>query len=221
MERVAKLLKDFDLGGALVRLWVMAGDSQRLNDWEQRQNSATFDADVTAFRGQIESNAAFKAADMDLKALALIRALDATFAIKQDLARPIDEAYEEDGKLYWLIPQHFDWRNATSLKKQKGNRQKYFTYFIVMPERTPDGQQVKLYVSKGRIADALTVFREQENAQLKIWIGHFTDNADVRWDKTSPSGNWRTTIITPEATRLASLTEQLKQVADAGAHIYL
>ncbi len=56
-------------------------------------------------------------------------------------------------------------------------------------------------------------------ASIKIWIGHFADGADVRWDQPRPiKKSCRTTEVTHSPTRITSLLDQLERAKNAGAN---
>lgn len=66
-------------------------------------------------------------------------------------------------------------------------------------------QKVTCAQSRSDLHASLEALANQENGKRKVWIAHFDDSADVRWDRTlSPVGNWRTQLIEPHRVRQAS-----------------
>lgn len=218
MQRVADLLEDAEFEAALVRLWILADDKPRLNRWEQQRDALNLDAETANWQRRIQTAHGLDVARMETTALALIRAIDTFLASKLDKNLLSSEHFDEGGKQYWLIPQHLNWRNHTATARQPGSKLAWFRHFVVIPAQVASGQAVQVYTSKGRSNDMLTNLREAGKRPVKIWIADFTDAADVTWDKSSPSGNWRTVAVKPAQTRSDSLVAQLQKAKQMGAN---
>jgi hypothetical protein len=129
VERVAQLLdpanESFSLRSALVRLWMLASNDQRLNGWEQNENEKTLAPHRDNFLDQLQQDEVPIGLDaIQAHPLALIRALDDYLAS----TRPLDSqsastsrsAYviEEGGKGYWLVPVLLDARRHAAINRQ-------------------------------------------------------------------------------------------------------
>jgi predicted amidohydrolase len=219
MEQVAKLLEDFDLGGALVRLWVMAGDSQRLNEWEHDYDVASNDGFMRDFQEKINHNNTLSIAVMNANAIALIRAIDILLASNSARSRLL-RSYKIGENHYWLFRQLADWRAKTATRGQPGSLLAWFSHHSIIPAQTTDKKiDIKLYQCDGDTAEFLMRMLKNPTASIKIWIGHFADGADVQWDKPHPiQENCRTTEVTDAKTRVDSLLKQLVRAKNAGAN---
>ena len=227
MDRVAALVQAHDYRQALVRLWVLASDPARLNEWEQaRGGKSRFEATVTRFEREIAGEGALSAEDMRTAPLALVRALDAFIAAHRqpdmDAAHVHGHhlAFHEDGQRYWLVPVTQQARREVPLAKQVGNRHAWFQHHAVLPTTTSHGIHVSVTVSEDILDATFAKLRAQESGTLKVWIAHFTDGADVQWDReTSASRNWRTTHIAPTDVRRESILQAVQHASEAGAHV--
>ena len=225
MKRVADLLQREEHRQALVRLWVLGSDAQRLNAWERNRGPLeTMEAAATQFRADLDRPKSLNLNRIESAPLALIRALDdhvagsdspynrASRGGRETLAR------EEDGKDYWLLPIALQTRRLASLNQQVGNLGAWFRRHVVLPSTTAHGLHVTLSQSQSSVDDALTRLWEQEPPALKVWIGHFNDTAQVQWT-CNDLGNVRTTDIAPQKVRTDSLLAAMDSAAKHGAHI--
>jgi hypothetical protein len=118
-------MRAFSLRSALVRLWMLASNDQRLNGWEQNENEKTLAPHRDNFLDQLQQDEVPIGLDaIQAHPLALIRALDDYLAS----TRPLDSqsastsrsAYviEEGGKGYWLVPVLLDARRHAAINRQ-------------------------------------------------------------------------------------------------------
>lgn len=225
MERVARLLEDQEHRQALVRLWVLGSDGQRLNQWEQSRNRDEALADERLqFLADLQNQVALSLDRIAAAPLALIRALDDLVA---HTSSPYNTASRlgsetltrvEDGKGYWLVPVVLQARRAAALNKQVGNLSAWFHRHAVLPAQTAHGLRVSVTVSQSTVAEGLTKLWSEPQPVLKVWIGHFNDGADVDWTRNE-LGNWRTQSVAPQEVRNASLVAAVSSAAEAGANI--
>lgn len=225
MEQVKTALAKFDLGAALVRLWVLAGDVPRLTDWEHayyqhaKSEPASNDALMHAFQDRIQDGEVLSLDEMNRNPLALILAIDAML-VNNRRRNHLLQRYNIDGKQYWLIRQLVNWRTQTALKGQRGSLLTWFTHHTIIPAQVADNKiDVNLYQCDGEASEFLLQLLQSPAASIKIWIGHFTDGADVKWDQPYPiEESCRTTIVADSEKRLASLRSQLACANQEGAH---
>ncbi len=225
MEQVAAALADLDFEAALVRLWVLASDTQRLVEWEHQYYQNDTDdpnrnpALIQGFRHQIEAGNRLQVAEMNHNALALVLAVDALLAYSRLASRMLRRC-QVDGNHYWLIRQLVNWRAQTALRGQRGSLLTWFVQHTIIPGQVDDKKMdVMLYQCDGATAEFFMALLESPEAHIKIWIGHFADGADVQWDKPHPiSESCRTVAVVDGKTRLASLHHQLARASQEGAH---
>ncbi len=218
MERVAKALTENDLGTALVRLWVLATDDVRFNRWERAHCATTCDADVANLQDMLERGVALPLATLEEKAIALILATDALLASHHGRAHLFNE-FNIDGDTFWLFRQHLAWRATAAVKGQSESMLTWFQYHTIIPAITPEKVGVKLYPSSGAANELLWRMLENQAESLKIWIGHFADQADVTWEPPISAGkSCRTVSVSPATERENSLIAQLEAAKQAGAH---
>jgi predicted amidohydrolase len=225
MEQVASKLAEFDLEAALVRLWVLAGDHQRLNEWEHAyyqndgDDSARNDGLVRDLQNRIQGGVALSLDEMNCNALALVLAIDAVLANNRRRNRLL-RRHQIDGKQYWLVRQLVDWRARTALRGQRGNLLGWFSHHTIIPAQIADEKiDVKLYQCDGETVEFFLQLLQSPAASIKIWIGHFADGADVKWDKPHPiRESCRTTQVADGEKRVASLRSQLASASQEGAH---
>lgn len=221
MERVAALLKKDCFPEALVRLWVLAGDAQRLNKWEQARNQASLETDVDVLITQLQEPNMPSPAELIKKPLVLIRAIDRLLRDEMDFRRLPLAPFCEEKQFFWLLPDLLASKNRTSLDGQATNRSAWFVHHLVIPGRTSQDVKVTLSQSNGKAAANFQGLLKT-NANLKIWIGHFSDDADVQWDKnSSPAGNWRCTDVRPHAIRWEAMLSQMQAAKACSANIVL
>lgn len=230
MQRVSQLLDpshyEYSYRQALVRLWVLASDDQRLNSWEQQDNEATIAPHVAAFKDKLDNEYVIPAAEINAHPLALIRALDdylnsVALSLSQSQRTGSSACqWEEEGKGYWLVPVTLQPRRQAAMSRQAMCTARWFHHHAVLPATTVHGIDVSTSLSKSTLDTHLEVLSKQVDGSLKVWIAHFNDGADVVWDKTSsPAGHWRAQSVDSPTTRSASVLQALALARDAGAHV--
>lgn len=228
MDRLAQLLDPHDktchsYRQALVRLWVMAADQTRLNDWEQNESEKTIPPHVEAFAACFEEERAPSQQDIEVHPLALIRALDEHLAGQSSPSSAhlvAAEPWVEEDKRYWLVPVVAAARRKAALASQAIRHARWFHHHAVLPLTTAYGVQVTTSLTTSSLDDRLRSLADSPATPLRVWIAHFDDAADVRWDQSgSPVGNWRTLAVEPDEARRASLTQTLAAAREAGAHV--
>lgn len=154
MERVVELLGKNDLRQALVRLWVLGSEGQRLNQWEQaRSDDQTLDTERLQFLSDLQNQTALSRDRIQAAPLALIRALDDYVAHTNspyNTSARFDSATltrYENGKDYWLVPVSLQARRNASLCKQPGNLAAWFHRHAVLPATTAHGLRVTISIS--------------------------------------------------------------------------
>lgn len=225
MEQVARLLAEADLEAALVRLWILAGDGQRLVEWEHEHyryrgnDPSRIDALVRDLQNKILAGVLPTLAEMHHNALALILAIDSVLA-NQRRRNHLLRCHQIGGRQYWLVRQWVDWRSQTALRGQRGNLLGWFSYHTIIPAQINDDRiEVKLYQCNGEAVEFFHQLLQSPDASIKIWIGHFADGADVLWDKPRPiAESCRSTAVADGEKRLASVRHQLHCANQAGAH---
>lgn len=225
MERVVRLLdtarEDHSYRQALVRLWVLASHDPRLNAWEQTGNERSIEAPRRAFLDQLQDGEPMDLASVQAHPLALIRALDDYLASTRVLSRSgMPDSYEEDGASHWLVPVTLQARRGARLDRQPARLARWFHRHAVLPSRTAHGIEVVCIPTRAQLDTCLDALVQQPDGQLKVWIAHFDDGADVVWDQSaSPIGNWRCLSVANRATRWASILDTLARAQQAGAHV--
>jgi hypothetical protein len=69
---------------------------------------------------------------------------------------------------------------------------RWFHRHAVLPSRTVRGIEVVCLPTRAQLDSCLEELAGQTRGQLKVWVAHFDDGADVVWDQNaSPIGNWR------------------------------
>jgi hypothetical protein len=230
VKRVAQLLdpanESFSHRRALVRLWMLASDEQRLNGWEQNENEKTLAPHRDNFLGQLQYEVPIELDAIQAHPLALIRALDDYLAMTRlpdsqsaSTSRSAN-VIKEDGKGYWLVPVLLDARRHAAMNRQPARLARWFHHHAALPARTAHGIEVTAALSRSALHTALENLSNQSDPKLKAWIAHFDDGADVVWDqKISPIGNWRTLSVEPHASRQDALLQTLAAAAQAGAQV--
>lgn len=217
MERVIKLIQQDRFSEALVCLWVLASDSVTLNQWEQTRRKDHFEQDVAAIYRQLASPSS-ALPEMIQQPLALMQALD-KLLFERHVKRAAHTVFVENEKQFYLLRACLDCRPA--LANQLNNPASWLRHHRVVPAITSTGKEVKMQRCEGSENDVFLSLAK-DNQNLRVWIGHFTDGADVVWDKTSsPAGNWRTLSVKPFEARLAALLAQMHIAQQAQAHIVL
>lgn len=230
MERVAELLDPrnatFSYRQALVRLWCLASDDQRLNHWEQNANEQTISPHVESILNMLQNEEPVDVALATAHPLALIRALDnylASIRLPTSQSTPASQSahpYEEDGKQYWLVPVPLAARRLAKMNNQSTRLARWFHHHAALPCRTAHGIDVTCSPARSDLNACLQDLADLKQTTLKVWIAHFDDGADVRWDRTlSPVGNWRTLSVEPHTSRHASVIQTLDAAARAGAQV--
>lgn len=227
MQRVEQLLRQKNYRQALVRLWVLGSNGVVLNRWEQnRAATAQFALDQAAFLADLSNHNLPGLTDSKIKVatLAFVRALDDFLYLNGALTAPALRRSNrvlpmcENGKDYWILPVTLKVRRTASLAKQSGNLSLWFHHHVVVPAKTSGGLDVRVVHTKSHVDDQLAQVSIQPKPELKVWIGHFDDKADVSWT-TSTLGNWRTDQVLPSLTRQRSVMTALCDADNAGAHI--
>lgn len=230
VERVAQLLdsesENFSYRHALVRLWMLASNDQRLNGWEQGANETTIPPHYDAFLNQLQDAEPIQRQAILAQPLALIRALDdylaSTTPLDSQSASTSRDAYviNEEGKGYWLVPVPLAARRQAAMNRQPARLARWFHHHAALPARTAHGIEVTAALSRSALNTALEDLSNQSQGQLKAWIAHFDDGADVVWDQQiSPIANWRTLSVEPHATRQDTMLQTLAVSARAGAQV--
>lgn len=225
MERVAELLGSEDFGQAIVRMWVLAGrrtgESCALNDWERGRDAAASEAQIEAFVAALQrEKVAITAQEIERSPLALVQALDRVHALSHTAYPWHDTAHEEEGERYWLVPVELSHRQRAPLARQTGNREAWFKWHAVIPARTAYGIQVFANAATGRVAHALGEMAKDGRIAIRPWIGHFNDEARLRWAE-SPAKRFRFSGIEPPAEREKSIVDTLERAGRDGAQVLL
>jgi hypothetical protein len=230
MEQIAQLLnpahESHSYRRALVRLWVLASDDQRLNRWEQAENENTIPPFEAHIREALEQEKPLDTDTLSAHPLALIRALDdylASIRLPSSQCSSTSKtayAFTEDGQSHWLVPVTLAGRRLAAMNRQSARLARWFHHHAVLPGRTAHGIEVTCAQSRSDLHVCLEALANQENGKLKVWIAHFDDGADVVWDRaSSPVGNWRTQSVEPHPVRQASMLATLHQATQAGAQV--
>lgn len=228
MRRVVQLLDpdshDFSPRQAWIRLWVLAGDQPQLNAWEQNRDAQAFDAQVQVLFQRIDDERPVSLDMAEAQPLALIRALDAWLAAMQRPAARVlstghaQTPYTEDGQGYWLVPVFQAAHQGASMATQVTQRALWFRHHVAIPCRTSLGLEVSLQACKGQLDEALSGLAGGTAGELKAWVAHFHDGADVEWTRgVGPAGNWRTVSVEPAEQRRASIADTLQRAQQSGA----
>jgi hypothetical protein len=227
MRRVVQLLdphsKDFSPRQAWLRLWVLAGDQPRLNGWEQQRDKRGFEAQVEDLFALIDDEQPVTLDAAQAQPLALIRALDRWLAAMQlsdgrTLVGHARTLYAEEGQGYWLVPVFQAARQDTAMAAQVTQRALWFRHHAAIPCRTSQGLEVSLQACRGLLDEALTDLVGGPEGELKAWVAHFDDGADVTWTTSvGTAGNWRTVSVEPAAQRQASIADTLQRAQHSGA----
>jgi predicted amidohydrolase len=209
---------------AWLRLWVLAGDQPRLNGWEQHRAEPGLDAQAEALFALIDDEKRVPLEVAQTQPLALVRALDRWLAAMQ---RPAGRTlatghaqtpYTEEGQGYWLVPVFQAARQATAMARQDTQRARWFRHHAAIPCRTSQHLEVSLQACRGLLDEALSDLAGGPAGELKTWVAHFNDGADVEWTRNvGKAGNWRTLSVEPAAHRLASIAGTLQRAQDGGA----
>jgi hypothetical protein len=223
MQRVAELLNRLQCREALVRLWVLAAQPAQLNHWEQNENEASVQSALGHFRSKLNAEAAFDVTELRQQPLTLIRALDDHLAAQRrsgSQKRVGRFLFTEDGRDHWLVPVALQARRKAALTRQADNHSRWFHHHAVLPALTAHGQTVTVSASSSSLDGSLQALANSRNAPLRVWVGHFDDEADVQWTRDfSRVNNWRATEVTPWNNRHASLRAALDKASQAGAHV--
>jgi hypothetical protein len=230
MERVAELLdphsETFSYRQALVRLWRLASDDQRLNQWEQLGDEKSTVHHVGDLLNQLQNEESIGVEAVRAQPLALIRALDdylASTRLPSSQSVAVSQSayrFEEDGKSHWLVPVTLSARRHAAMNRQSARLARWFHHHAVLPGRTAHGIEVTCTLSRSDLHVCLEALAGQAHGKLKVWVAHFDDGADVVWNRTlSPVGNWRTQSVEPHSDRQASVVATLHRAASAGAHV--
>ncbi|ROZ76169.1 hypothetical protein EEB15_13515 [Ramlibacter sp. WS9] len=218
------MLQAHDYRQALVRLWVLGSVGPRLNDWEQaRGNDAALATATSQFLSDLEREIDPALDRIHASPLALVRALDdyvaATDARYNRASRGGREALarQENGNDYWLMPVTLQARRLAMLNRQVGNLGAWVRRHVVLPVKTANGLRVELSFSQSRVNEALADLWGKAHPELKVWIGHFEDGADVKWAHNGIK--WRTTQVEPQDKRMESILATLSDADAAGAHV--
>ncbi len=220
MDRVTQFVKKNELGQALVRLWVLAGqraeDDLAINAWERARDNSAFDNQVAAFSRRLQADEIVSKDEIAGATLAFVRALDDVYALLHT-ARPwIATSFREGEAEFWLVPVELARRELVPFARQTGNREAWFRRHAVIPCKTTQGVQVAATAAAGRLAEALKALDDGNEVALSVWIGHFQDDARLKWD-SSAAGKFRLLAVEPAATRQASLLDSLDRAKAAGA----
>lgn len=230
MERVAELLdprnKTFSYRRALVRLWCLASDNQRLNHWEQNANEKTIPPHAAGILNTLQGEEPVEVAVASAHPLALIRALDdylASIRLPTSQSTPASQSahpYEEDGKHHWLVPVTLAARRLAKMNRQSARLARWFHHHAALPCRTAHGIEVTCAPARSDLNACLQDLADLKQGTLKVWVAHFDDGADVLWDRAlSPVGNWRTLSVEPHTSRQASVIQTLEAAAQAGVQV--
>lgn len=228
MRRVVQLLDpnstDFSPRRAWLRLWVLASDQPRLNGWEQHRDERGFDTQVDELFALIDDEQPVPLDLAQAHPLALVRALDRWLATLQ---RPTSRTlatghaltpYTEEGQGYWLVPVFQAARQATAMAAQVTQRALWFRHHVAIPCRTNLGLEVSLQACRGLLDEALSDLARGPVGELKAWVAHFNDGADVKWTRrVGAARNWRTVAVKPARKRQASIAETLQRAQHSGA----
>jgi hypothetical protein len=228
VEQVAKLLdtknEEFSARRALVCLWHLASNNQLLNHWEQNANENTIHPHYLDFLSHLQDEVPITLDAINEQPLALIRALDDYVASIGPLdsqtttASTSSYVYDVHGKSYWLVPVPLAARRQAAMNRQPARLARWFHHHAAFPARTAQGIDVTAKLSRSSLETALQNLSDQRNGQLKAWIAHFDDGADVIWDRQlSPIGNWRTLSVQPHHARQHSVHKALASAAQAEA----
>lgn len=230
MNRVARLLdprkKDHSYRRALVRLWVLASDDQKLNQWEQDESEKTIPPHVEHFLTQLQDEQPIGVEVIRAHPLALIRALDDYLASvrlpssRSSSLADSEYAYKEGRRTYWLVPVTLNARRGAAMNRQPARLARWFHHHAVLPCQTASRIEVDCSLARSSLDTCLANLATQDQAKLRVWIAHFDDGADVVWDTTSsPVGNWRSLHVQPHALRQDSAIQTLNSAAAAGAQV--
>ncbi|MEY4978146.1 MAG: hypothetical protein RLZZ352_416 [Pseudomonadota bacterium] len=230
MEYIAQLLNpahaSHSYRRALVGLWVLASDDQRLNQWEQAENESTIAPFKAHILSALEQEKPLDTDTLNAHPLALIRALDdylASIRLPSSQSSSVSQrayTFTEADQPYWLVPVTLAGRRSAAMNRQSARLARWFHHHAVLPGRTVQGIEVTCTPSRSALHVCLQALATQQNGQLKVWVAHFDDGADVVWDRTrSPVGNWRTQSVEPHPVRQASMLATLYQAAQAGAQV--
>lgn len=231
MQHVADLLDPnapgFSPARALVCLWVLAAEVGRLNQWEQREDEQSVEQARAAFDDALAIECGIALEEIAKHPLALIRALDDHLAalglLSSRVVRTSSEfAHEVSGRCYWLVAVPLQARRCASTTMQAGRHSRWFHHHAVLPCTTAYGLDVGLQRSRSLLDARLWDLGVKVDAQLRVWIAHFCDGADVTWDQTqSPVRHWRSRGIEPHRGRGESIAETLRRSAAVGAHVVI
>lgn len=230
MERVAWLLdprnERHSYRHALVRLWIQASNDQLLTRWEQQENERSMASHVDGFIDMLQDEQPIPVDAIEAHPLALIRALDdylAATRLSTSQSTPISQAaflFEEDARGYWLVAVILAARRAAAMNHQPARLARWFHHHAVLPSRTAHGIEVTCVPARSGLHTCLQSLANRADGTLKAWVAHFTDGADVVWDRNiSPIGNWRARSVEPHAWRHASMVQTLEEAALAGAQV--
>jgi len=230
MERVAELLdprnETCSYRRALVRLWVLASDDQRLNHWEQYENESTITPHVPQLLDKLQDEEPIELETVCAHPVALVRALDdylASTRLPSSQSTPVSQSgheIKEGGNGYWLVPVTLAARRLAAMNRQPTRLARWFHHHAALPSSTAHGIEVTCAPSRSELQVCLEELAYQEHGKLCTWVAHFDDDADVVWDRTtSPIGNWRSQSVEPHASRQASMVQALATAAQAGAQV--
>jgi Carbon-nitrogen hydrolase len=211
VQQVAKHLSQQAYRHAFVRLWVLGQNPPTLREWElKRGNAQTFALAKAQCQASLDAENNLDAQFVEKNPLALLQALDEYLFNGRSLSAPSLRSsnrtftqYREGGKYYWLVPVVLN------------NR-----HHCVLPAATPHGINVTLQHTQSTVDDKLHALWSADEANLKVWIAHFDDQAIVMGSTAqSAVGDWRATHIEPNDARMASLHRTLDQAEAACAHV--
>ena len=170
---------------------------------------------------QLQEEKSITEKEIQASPLALIRSLDDYLAATRlTTATQLNVSFEENTQNYWLVPVTLASRRTPHLNQQAMQRTRWFEHHAVLPTRTAHNIDVVLIPTRSSLDATLTQLAVQSDAVLRVWIAHFDDPADVKWDRSlSPVQNWRSQSVTPHAPRQASLLSALKTAQNHEAHI--
>ena len=230
MERVAELLDPkngaFSYRQALVRLWSLASDHQRLNHWEQLADEKSIAPQIEDLLNKMQEEESIGIEVVCAHPLSLIRALDdylASTRLPSSQSSPVSQSvyqYEEDNKSHWLVPVTLAARRLATMNRQSARLARWFHHHAVLPCCTVHNIEVTCALARSDLHTCLETLANTEHGKLNVWVAHFDDGADVVWDTTSsPVGNWRTKSVEPHTVRQVSVVQTLTAAAKAGAQV--
>jgi hypothetical protein len=132
-------------------------------------------------------------------------------------ARPEMYRVEFEAAAYWLLPVLQKGPNQVALARQTSNLRAWVKHFSVVNCELHSGVKVELYIVAGKEGRRWESLAAREN--LKAYLGHFDDGADVAYQIDNDGKRWLTLNVAPQLHRNASLLEVMKQSAINEDHI--